>query len=135
MAGNSALIPVQTLVYTRLSGDATLTALSKTYDEVPTDAVFPWVLLTDFEETLDNTFGEEGRSVQVGIDVWSQVPGFKELQSIAEEVIRLLNSDTGIGNPTGWQTDWSMYVKGRLDREADGLTRHARLDFVIAVHR
>ena len=133
MAGHSALIPVQTLVYATLTGDATLKALAPTYDEVPTTAVFPWVLITDIKETPDDALGEVGRMLVVGIDAWSQIKGFKELESIAEEVIRLLDTDQ-LGNPTGWQLDHCIYRDGLFDREPDGITRHVRMNFEMGVH-
>jgi hypothetical protein len=133
MAGHSAILPVQAQVYTTLANDPALKALSPVFDEVPTKAVFPWVLITDIREKPDDTLGTVGRALVVGLDAWSQVEGFQELEQIAEEVIRLLDIDT-LPDPTGWTTDHSLYLSGFFDREADGITRHVRLEFDIGVH-
>lgn len=135
MATRSALAPVQILVFTTLDGDNALKALTPVFDHIPATQAFPWLLLTDFVETLDNTLGEEGRAITIGIDCWSEVEGYKELQDIAEELIRLLNTDT-LANPAGgWVMDYCLYKTGRLDRETDGLTRHGRFEFDMVVHR
>lgn len=134
MAIRTSLPDVQVAVFAVLDGDSALKALAPVLDHVPAEQKFPWVLLSDFRETRDDTTGEQGRSILIGIDAWSEVEGYMELEDIAEQVIKLLNVDNiAIGN--GWQMDYCTYMGGLLDRETDGLTRHGRFEFQMVVHR
>lgn len=138
MAAHTALAAVQARVFAALSGDSGLTNIAPVFDHVPVDqagviTTFPWVLIADLDELPDDTLGEVGRSLIVGIDAWSQYEGFKEIEGIVEEVVRILDKDT-LADPTGWDLDHCIYTHGKIDREADGLTRHARMDFTIGVH-
>lgn len=132
MASRSALAPVQKAVYETLHGDSGLTALAEVYDEVPEGTAFPYIELGDFIETADDTLGEIGRQVTVGIDVWSQSPGYMQIEAIGEELLRLLDEGQP-ADPTGWHVVDSVYFQGGLTREGDGITRHGRFEFRILV--
>lgn len=128
----SALSPVQALVYGVLGGDATLTAIGPVYDHVPEQTSFPYVSLSDFRETVDDTLGMLGRKIEATIEAWSQAEGYKELETMANRIIELLDTD-GLADPTGWTMVSSIYALGTLGREVDGLTRHGTLTFEILV--
>lgn len=135
MAGNSALAPVQARVFAILDADSTLDGLvgnGRIYDHVPAQSAFPYVCLVEFRERPDDTLGTKGRVILATIDAYSQAEGYKEVEAICEEVIRLLDNDdiTGV---TGWTVASSLYTDGDLTREIDGLTRHASMTFTIEV--
>lgn len=129
MAGNSALSPIQARLFAILDGDSALDGAlgdGKVYDHVPAASAFPYLCITDLHEEPDDTLGTKGRLVTVTLDAYSQGEGYKELEGIVEEVIRLLDNDdiTGVA---GWSVASSIYKSGDLVREVDGLTRHATI--------
>jgi hypothetical protein len=147
-AGNSAMLPVQAMVYTVLAADAALKALVMTdagggvptdpriYDEVPQSVdIFPYVQVGEAIESIDNTFSETGRSVTVAVHIYSQAQGWKESQAILEEVVRLLD-ETLLPNPAAPWTTWrNDYDPGGMEqRDPDG-TRHIVARFTIKVQR
>ncbi len=132
MPSASALSPVQALVFALLNGDSTLTGMAKIYDHVPEQTSFPYISLTDFNETPDDTLGTLGRAIDVTIEAWSQAEGYKELEAITNRIVTLLDNDAA-GSPTGWTLVGSLYSSGDLVRESDGLTRHATMMFKLEV--
>lgn len=83
---------VQTALYTRLGADEALLALAKgVYDEVPEDAVLPYVVLGDAVETPDNDHTSFGAVVVVTFEIWSDYRGTREITAIAGRMCEVLD--------------------------------------------
>ncbi|MFH8797054.1 DUF3168 domain-containing protein [Streptomyces sp. NPDC017941] len=79
----SALWPLQTALYAKLTGHAPLTALvSGIYDEVPEQVVHPYVSLGSITESADDAHNQRGLEVAVVLHVWSKYRGFREAAAI-----------------------------------------------------
>lgn len=133
MSTRTALGAVQSAVYQYLAGDVILTALAPVYDEVPPGKTFPYVELSEFIEERDDTLGGVGRTVTATIWAYSQQPGFKELEAILEQLIRLLNDQKIPDVDVQWKIYSNSYERGELTRDSDGLTRMLAVRAVVDV--
>lgn len=78
----SALWPVQTAVYARLTSDAALTARATggVHDgEAPQGAAMPYIVIGEATETRADVFGRRGWSDTLTIHIWSRYPGRMEV--------------------------------------------------------
>lgn len=92
MTAPAPMLPVQTAVYARLTGDATLTGMiSGVYDFVPEDVAYPFVVIGEALETPDNWHGGFGRETVITLHVWSQYQGYTQGLRIAARVTELLD--------------------------------------------
>jgi hypothetical protein len=83
----TALRPLQSAVYAKLAGSASLmTLVSGVYDQVPEDEVFPYVTLGPLIETPDDAHDAQGLSSTLTVDIWSKAPGFGEAYDVFSEV-------------------------------------------------
>lgn len=88
----SPLLAVQIALYQKLSGDSTLVGLvTGVYDNVPEDAVYPYVVIGEVNATPDNAHGLFGRELLATIHVWSNYRGFREALQITEQIVTLLD--------------------------------------------
>jgi len=114
---------LQRAIYERLSANLSCSV----YDEVPENAVFPYVTLGEDTESAENTLNRIGRNVTMTLHVWSQAPGFKEAKHIAHDIIELLEHQplalNGFAN-TAVNYEVSSYL-----HDGDGFTRHGVLRF------
>ncbi|MFD3573847.1 DUF3168 domain-containing protein [Streptomyces sp. NPDC058644] len=79
----TALRPLQSAIYARLTASAPLMALvSGVYDEVPENAAFPYVSFGSITETLDDAHDRQGLEAMVVIHVWSKAPGMGEAYDV-----------------------------------------------------
>ncbi|GGV13577.1 DUF3168 domain-containing protein [Streptomyces spectabilis] len=79
----SALWPLQTAVYAKLTGHVPLMALvSGVYDEVPEQAAHPYVSLGSITESVDDAHNQRGLEAAVVLHVWSKYRGFREAAAI-----------------------------------------------------
>ena len=136
---NSAMGPVQTVVFTALTGDTGLATLvgNRIFDEVPPGGYseFPYVQLGEINETPQNVFGGStgaGRIVDQTIHIYSQAKGWQEAQGILDALVRIIDLAGVLPNPVGWKTYASLYTLGREIRDPDG-TRHIVARFQIQV--
>lgn len=115
---------LQTAVYTRLSGDATLTTTlsADVYDNVPQAAVFPYVAIGDVTEGPNDTMGRTGRDLSVTVHIWSQYAGMKEVKNIQNRVDELL--DRWAPTVTGWSATQMQQELFETFMDQDGITRH-----------
>lgn len=132
MPANSALAPVQAMLFTLLSTDPTLIALAKVYDHVPEKTPMPYVVLAGLTERPDDTQGARARMMTVTIEAYSQANGFKEIESIVDAVVALMDSDSIPAAPP-WDPWSCVYANGNIQRESDGITRSASLTFDLGV--
>lgn len=98
----TALLDVQTALYQRLHGDATLLALATggVYDEVPQSTPYPYIVIGEATEVPDDTLTERGKDTTVTIHVWSKAPGNKQTLQIIERLDELLDNQSLTVN--GW---------------------------------
>lgn len=116
--------PLQDAIYTRLSGDATLTTTlgAGVYDHVPDSAAFPYVTIGEFTEAPNDTMGKTGRDVTVMVHVWSQAKGMLQVSNIQNRIDALL--DRWSPTVTGWSAVTMMQEFFESFRDPDGKTRH-----------
>lgn len=82
-----ALWPLQVAVVTKARAYAPLMALvSGVYDEVPEEAVHPYVSLGSITENVADAHNQRGLDVTVDLDVWSKYRGFKEAAQILAQL-------------------------------------------------
>ena len=120
---------LQTALYSRLSGDSTLTSTlgAGIYDEVPEGSSFPYAVMG---ETTSMDFGTKdvhGSENTMTLHIWSQYRGAKESKNIMDRLHDLLHN-------------YSLSVSGAnlinlrfeftdLIRDPDGITRHGVMRF------
>lgn len=88
-----ALLPIQGAMFARIKADAVLNAAigGRVYDEVPENAVYPYVVLGEGVETPDNELAAYESRVAATLHVWSAYRGFRESLIIAGHLIRLFD--------------------------------------------
>lgn len=124
MANATAMLAVQATLYATINV-AAVTNLAKVYDAVPQGKTFPYVEIGEIEETLDNIFTKAGRALVVTIHIFSDKAGYKEVETILEQ-LNILLDDTLLPNPTNWRTIRNEYMMGSLQKEFDAVElRHA----------
>lgn len=85
---------VQTALYNKLTGDATLMVLLTgvfDFGAVPTNQPFAYVTIGDATESPLNTFGRRGYSTRHLIHIWDNSPGFAKCQSILARINFLID--------------------------------------------
>ncbi|MFI2367303.1 DUF3168 domain-containing protein [Streptomyces sp. NPDC018833] len=86
------LLSVQTALYAKLTGDATLMDMATgVYDYVPEDAVYPYIVIGEAIETPDNAHDRFGRQTVPTLHVWDQHRGFRRVLQIGSRVNALLD--------------------------------------------
>jgi hypothetical protein len=130
----TALFPLQTIIYQRLSDDSALKARNvQTYDAVPSGASYPYVSLGD--DTVNNwgTKTENGEDITHTIHVWSQYDGKKEAKEIMDLVLQSITS-TPLSLGSGFSMDFSRMEFMEVITDPNGITRHGimRLRFKIS---
>jgi hypothetical protein len=84
---------VQTAIYSRLTGDATLMALiNGVYDFVPDNKAFPFVTIGMADWTDRGSHTTEGYTGLVTVNSWTQARGRKTNLAILDEIDRLLHN-------------------------------------------
>lgn len=62
------------------------------YDNIPDDAMFPYITFGDFEYNPDNAKAMDMSSVTVELDIYSDQPGRAEVNQIANELCQLFSA-------------------------------------------
>jgi len=79
----TAVRPLQTAVYGKLTGHAPLVALvSGVYDEVPEGTAYPYVSFGSIIETASDAHDRQGLETFLTLHVWSDYPGNGEAADI-----------------------------------------------------
>jgi hypothetical protein len=97
MTTQTALSEVQTAIYQKLTGGATLMALVTgvfDFGAVPDDQAYPFISIGDTTEGPDNTFETRGYEDTVTLHIWDNAKGFKRCQTILAEMNRLLDQQS-----------------------------------------
>lgn len=126
---------LQQAVYTRLSGDATLTSTlgAAVYDHAPDGSNFPYVVIGDVTETPRDTMGTTGRDATLTVHTWSQYAGSKQVKEIQSRVDELL--DRWKPTVTGWTSVNMQQEFFETFRDPDGITRHGVSRYRIHLHQ
>jgi len=83
----TALRPLQTAIYTKLTGSSALMArVSGVYDKVPEPATYPFVTIGAISESVDDTHDHQGLVSLVNVHVWSMAPGDSETYDVFADV-------------------------------------------------
>lgn len=83
---------LQTAVYARLNGDATLMGLvSGVYDEVPAAVGMPYLTLGETVEIPDDAHDRQGLESTLTLHIWSRYRGFAEAVEVLAACDRLLD--------------------------------------------
>lgn len=117
MANSTAMLAVQKAVILALNVPA-VTNLAPVSEAVAEGQPYPYVEIGEIEETLNNVFTKNGRSVLVSIHIYSEQSGFKEAEAILEQ-INILLDDTLLPDPPGWKTIQNFYEIGTAHKEFD----------------
>lgn len=137
MSGSPAW-PIQTAVYTRLSGDTTLvtTLGAQVYAEVPDGAAFPYVAIGDDTEVPNDTMGTTGRDTTITIHTWARTTSTytrtKRTKEIQDRVDELL--DRWTPTVTGWSATQMLQEFRESFMDPDGVTRHGVSRYRIHTH-
>lgn len=92
MTAVDVLGPLQSALYARLSGDATLaTMVTGIFDGTPEGTAYPYVDLGEAIETPRNALSEFGAESVVVLHVWSRQRGYNEGLEIANRLRQLLD--------------------------------------------
>ncbi|MFQ5954710.1 MAG: DUF3168 domain-containing protein [Kiloniellales bacterium] len=114
---------VQTAIYDRLTGDATLMGMVKAvHDQVPEDAKFPYVTIGDDTATDFDTKTETGQELTLTLHAWSRAHGRKEVKDILARIYALLHEQAL--TITGFTHVLARFEFTQTFRDPDGLTQH-----------
>lgn len=134
----SARLAVQRALYAALAGDATLLALAEgVYDDVPQDAVPPYVQLGEMTETPWHTFGRKGWQVVATLRTWTQgTAGFAEGAAVQARLTELLDDTDALASTL--TTEGFHHVRTRAEiseaqRDPDGVSRQVPSNFRVWV--
>lgn len=139
-ASGDPTLPLQAAMYTRLSGDATLTTTlgCAVYDEVPSTAdgtpnpSYPYVEFGEDTQVPNETMGTTGRDVVVTVRVWSRTRGFKQTKQIRNRLDLLL--DRWQPTVSGWNATEMLFDGAESFRDEDGITRGSDARYRIHVY-
>ena len=126
----TATTALRAAIHDALVADGALTAVlggPRVYDEVPGDAVFPYVTLGD-DRILDASTGTEpGEEHQLTLHGWSRQGGHREAHEIAGALLQAL--DDAPLSLAGYDLVNLRFAVADIRREADGRTYHALVRF------
>ncbi len=91
----SALLELQKAVYSALNGDAGLLAMVEgVYNHVPQGTDFPYVVISTLNGEDISTIASHKERVSIGLNIYSDKQGAKEVLDIAGEVHRILHQQS-----------------------------------------
>jgi Protein of unknown function (DUF3168) len=119
-------LPLQTAIYAKLTGDATLMGMiAGVYDRPPQGAAFPYITIGDSASKDASNKAVIGTEHKMALHVWSRQGGRAETATIMDRLYQLLNQGTLSING---QTLVAMYfTAGAIALETDGETYHGTL--------
>lgn len=127
----TSLLPLQGLLYSTLSSYTALTSLiTGVYDNVPSDAVFPYVTLGESTGTDWGTKNSDGENIVATLHCWSQYPGKKEAKQILDQMLQALSQPLSM---SGFNIVVNKLEYIDVLDDKDGITKHGilRLRFMI----
>lgn len=92
MTARDTLSPLQSAIYTRLTGDAALMALIEgVFDFVPEGTQYPYVTIGEAVATPRNSQDRYGRRAAETFHIWSDHLGYSKITQIADRIVQLLD--------------------------------------------
>lgn len=136
MSAPAPMLAVQSAVYARLKGDATLTGMiSGVYDYVPEDATYPFVVIGEALETPDNRHGGFGRQTVITLHAWSRYQGYAQVLRIGARVTELLDHQPLTIPGLSWIATRFEFSQTLTDPEPPGDIRHLVLRYRIVTEQ
>lgn len=118
----SALNPLMQAIYSRLTGDATLSSkVTGVFDSVPESQLTPYIVMDQADSVPFVTYDRFGETVSIEIYIFSTYRGYKEINDIASDIQRLLANVTF--NVTGYDPVACYFDSANIDRLSDADTR------------
>lgn len=125
-----AVLALQTALYQKLTGDATLMALIEdVHDHVPEDAHFPYIALSEPDSSDASFLGLQGMETVFPLLIISRARGRKEALTIAARVYALLHD--GSMTVSGQTLVQSRFVRQQTNLLGDGVTRRIEMQFAL----
>ena len=128
--------PLQTAIYTALSGDSALAALiTGVHYFVPQDArqsdagIFPFIEISDSTNATLDTTGANGFLTEFTLEIWSRYKGAKETAQIMDEIYRIFHRQPIAVE--GYSTSTCSQTAANITRDADGITMHGVQKFEV----
>jgi hypothetical protein len=129
---SDATLALQTAIYQRLTGDATLMAtLAGVHDQVPEEAAFPYVTLGEDTAVDLGTKSEPGQDITVTLHAWSRARGRREVKEILARIYDLMHEQAL--TVAGFSHVLTRFAFGATFRDPDGLTQHGVARYRIVV--
>lgn len=136
MSAPAPMLAVQSAVYARLKGDATLTGMiSGVYDYVPETAAYPFVVIGEALETPDNRHGGFGRQTVITLHVWSRYQGYAQVLRIGARVTELLDHQPLTIPGLSWIATRFEFSQTLTDPEPPGDIRHLVLRYRVVTEQ
>lgn len=127
-----AAFAVQTAVYDRLTGDATLMAVAAAvHDQVPENATFPYLTIGEDTAVDFGTKSEPGQELTLTLHAWSRAHGRKQVKDILARVHALLHEQPL--TVAGFTHVLTRFLSTETFRDPDGLTQHGVARYRILV--
>lgn len=127
----SAALALRAAIRQRLAADMTLQGVlggPKVYDEVPLQALAPYVVLDAIESRDAGAVDLEAEEHLLTLNVWSRQAGMSEALWTAARVAFLLGRDDGI-SLTGYRLSNMSWLATDAKRSTDGRHRMAAIRF------
>ncbi|MFK4797787.1 DUF3168 domain-containing protein [Streptomyces sp. MPA0124] len=136
MTAPAPMLPAQTAVYARLTGDATLAGMvSGVYDYVPEDVAYPFVVIGEATEVPDNRHGGFGRETVITLHVWSRYQGYRQALRIGAQVTALLDHQPLTLPGLVWIATRFEFSQTLTDPEPPGDIRHLVLRYRVVTEQ
>lgn len=118
---------LQQALYDALKGNIGPEVGPRVYDNVPTNASFPYVTIGDGQVLPDKADCVDGTEHFPQIDVWSRAVGYPEAKMISNNIVTLLDDKPPIME--GYVAVIFQLENIQYLRDPDGLTRHVAMTF------
>jgi len=131
----SVSLELQGAIVARLKAYAPLTALvaQRIYDDVPANAVTPYVSLGPDQVVSADADCLTGYEVTIQIDAWSTATGLPEVKRVSEAVRSALHGfDLSLTDNALLSIE---HRQTRNLRDPDGVTNHAAIEFLAIVEQ
>lgn len=131
MTQYTSAIEVRTAVYNKLINDTTLIGeVTGVFDGVPQPTNTPYVTIGDYvERVVDYLSGGRGFDLRLTIHIWSVYMGWKESDTIYNDVMRILHKQSL--TLTTLKFVYCSMLTTLAFRDSDGVSRHQVVTFKI----
>lgn len=100
----------------------------RVYDNVPSDAVFPYIVVGEFQTVDDSADCVDGAEIFIPLHVWSRAVGQVEAKRVASDLRSSLhNAELDLG--PHWNFLLIEHRSTLVLKDPDGVTTHAVVNF------